>query len=302
MSNFATMKFSVIIATYNRADYLKECLQCLVQQTIQDFEVIIADDGSTDNTADVVKGFDTQLRITYLKNPNAGYPGKPRNIAVQHATTEWLCFLDSDDVWTDDKLELCLPYLDKTDVIYHNLKYIGNSKPFYRRALSARQVQTPVFNDLMTYGNSIPLSASMIRKDIFLQVGGFFQENSSIGGLDDYDLWLKVARISDRFQYIPKNLGMYRIHNTNMTEVSSSQIKKLNIIYDKYAPFLPTKDVPQALIIKSYYTGIIHERMKDYPTAITLYKQCLPTKIGKLRLKAFTRILLSTTKRILKPA
>ena len=128
-------QFSVIIATYNRNQYLKECLDSLVNQTFKNFEVIVVDDGSTDNTEETIKKFTDVLHLKYVKIPNSGYPAKPRNVGVKNASAEWLCFLDSDDKWTKDKLKTCVSYLKDYDVVYHKLKYFGEGKPFYRNTI-----------------------------------------------------------------------------------------------------------------------------------------------------------------------
>lgn len=284
--------FSVIIATYNRAAYLEECLISLVGQTYKNFETIVVDDGSTDNTEEIINSFVNQLNLRYFKIPNSGFPGKPRNIAVENSTANWLCFLDSDDKWTKDKLQFCLPYLNDYDVIYHKLKYFGDGKPFYRINIPSRQVQSPVFIDLMTMGNSIALSSSLIRKDVFLKVKGFFDENASIGGLDDYDLWLKTSLITDRFKFIPKTLGLYRIHQSNMTENSSVQIEKIETVYNKYLKFLDKQHLTQAKIIKDYYAAIVYERMRNYTKAAALYKQSLKTTVIIYKIKALLRLIL----------
>jgi len=286
------VNFSVIIATYNRADYLRECLDSLASQTHKNFETIIVDDGSTDNTKDIVDEFVNLITIKYLKISNSGFPGKPRNIAAKLANSEWLCFLDSDDKWTKDKLKICLSYLKDYDIVYHKLKYFGDGKPFYRNTIPSRQLKYPAFTDLMTKGNSIPLSGSIIRKNIFFRVNGFFDENASIGGLDDYDLWLKTSLITDRFKFINKTLGLYRIHASNMTENSFTQINKINTVYEKYLPQLKSDYHTQAAIIKDYYLAIVYERMKNHKEAIRLYKKSLKADTIKQKIKSLLRVML----------
>jgi glycosyltransferase involved in cell wall biosynthesis len=281
--------FSVIIATYNRAGYLRECLKSLVLQTHKNFETIIVDDGSIDNTENVVNEFTNLLSIIYTKTANAGYPAIPRNIAAKNASAEWLCFLDSDDKWTKNKLQTCLPLLNDYDVIYHKLKYFGNGKPFYRANIPSRQVQHPVFIDLMTIGNSIPLSGSIIRKKIFTQVN-HFDEDVSIAGLEDYDLWLKVSKITDKFFFIPKALGLYRMHGNSITENSFTQINKINIVHEKYLPYLALPYHKQAAGIKDYYIAIVYERMKNYQQAIRLYKKSFKANTFKQKIKSALRI------------
>src|SRR5438045_1060854 len=89
-------KFSVIIATYNRAEYITATLESLKTQEFKDFEVIVVDDGSTDNTLELLKSQGSWLTI--FQEQNSG-PGRARNVAVDHATGEYLAFLDSDDIW-----------------------------------------------------------------------------------------------------------------------------------------------------------------------------------------------------------
>jgi tetratricopeptide (TPR) repeat protein len=148
----------------------------------------------------------------------------------------------------------------------------------------------------MTKGNSIPLSGSMIRKNIFFQAGGFFEKNASIGGLDDYDLWLKTSLITDKFKFINRTLGLYRIHAANMTENSFTQINKINIVYEKYLPQLNAVHYKQAEIIKDYYTAIVYERMKNYKEALQLYKKSLEADTEKQKIKSILRIILTKLK------
>jgi glycosyltransferase involved in cell wall biosynthesis len=289
--------FSVIIATYNRAEYLKECLESLAIQTYKNFETIIVDDGSTDNTEGVVNEFVNLLNIQYLKTPNSGYPAKPRNLAAKHASSEWLCFLDSDDKWAKNKLEVCASYTNHYDVIYHKLKYFGTGRPIYRVCIPSRQLRVPVFNDLMTMGNGIPLSGSIIRKKIFFQANSF-DENISLAALEDYDLWLKVSRITDKFIFIPKILGLYRMHKNSITEHSLRQVDKINLVYNKYISILDNRYHKQAKIIKDYYAAIVYERMKNYKKALELYKGSLSANSFTQQIKSVLRITLVKCKQV----
>lgn len=116
------MKYSVIIPTYNRAKLLNKCLRSLAEQTFRDFEVLVCDDGSRDNSKDIVDSYKDRLNIQYLWEENWGGPARPRNRGIQASKGEWICFLDSDDWWESTKLEECLSYLNDYDVIYHNLQ------------------------------------------------------------------------------------------------------------------------------------------------------------------------------------
>src|SRR3990170_2838516 len=102
-------KVSVIIPTYNREKYIVETLQSVFAQTFTDYEVIVIDDGSTDNTADVLRPY--LDRIVYIRKPNGGQ-GSARNVGIKVAKGEYIAFLDSDDLWMPEKLELQVKYLD----------------------------------------------------------------------------------------------------------------------------------------------------------------------------------------------
>jgi glycosyltransferase involved in cell wall biosynthesis len=96
--------FSVIVTTYNRAGVLGRTLHAVLAQTFQDFELIVVDDCSTDDTIEVLAGFGDRLRF-FSTRQNSGDPARPRNTGMQHATGEWICFCDSDDAFEPDHLE-----------------------------------------------------------------------------------------------------------------------------------------------------------------------------------------------------
>ena len=127
--------FSVVIPTYNRADKVCRALKSVLNQSFVDFEILVMDDGSTDNTCEVVKGF-TDPRIKYEWAENFGGPAAPRNRGLRLAQGKYVAFLDSDDWWMPNKLEESLVILEQGfDLIYHDL-FIAkktDQKLFFRR-------------------------------------------------------------------------------------------------------------------------------------------------------------------------
>ena len=115
------LKFSIIIPTYNRATLLKRCLESVIGQTYPNWEAIVVDNYSEDNTEEVVKNFNDN-RIKYLKNHNYGIIAISRNKAIDIASGDWICFLDSDDCWYENKLEIMLNYVHDYDLIYHGYR------------------------------------------------------------------------------------------------------------------------------------------------------------------------------------
>ena len=121
--------FSIVIPTYNRAKLLERCLKSVISQTYTNWEAIIVDNYSEDNTEEIVKSF-ADSRIRYIKNHNFGVIAISRNKAIDMAHGDWICFLDSDDIWYKEKLESLLPYINDYDIIYHGYKLNTSIKRF----------------------------------------------------------------------------------------------------------------------------------------------------------------------------
>ena len=105
---------SVVIPTYNRVTLLQKSVSSIVAQSYSNWELVVVDDGSTDGTADFIRGMGDP-RISVLEMPHSGHIGGLRNIGVQAGSGEWIAFLDSDDVWMPNKLELQLEALAKSN-------------------------------------------------------------------------------------------------------------------------------------------------------------------------------------------
>lgn len=202
--------FSIIIPTFNRASEITRTIQSVLDQSFLDFELLIVDDGSTDNTKNVVGGFN-DVRIKYKWNEHSGCPATPRNAGINLAIGEWICFLDSDDTWKVDKLLVCFNSInDNVDLIYHDVKINNKSGVFSRKKSRGRILTTPVLVDLLVNSNTIVNSSVVIRKEIFDRIGPI-NNSSDVIATEDYNTWLKVAEVSDNFLYIPEILGEYSI-------------------------------------------------------------------------------------------
>jgi glycosyltransferase involved in cell wall biosynthesis len=200
--------FSVVIPTYNRADKLKGTISSVLDQSFTDFEVLVMDDGSTDNTDAVVKSFN-DLRINYEWYDNSGGPAAPRNRGIRKAKSEWICFLDADDAWYRDKLQICYNNIDDTvDLIYHDLNIQTKTKLNGRNVLRSGLLKSPVLVNLMINGNIISNSSVVVRTNILKQVGNINESHVMVAA-EDYNTWLKIAEVTEKFLYIPKVLGEY---------------------------------------------------------------------------------------------
>ncbi len=209
--------FSVIIPTYNRSKELKKAVESVLSQSFSDFEILVMDDGSTDDTREVVSTIN-DIRVTYDWEKNFGGPARPRNRGIAKAKGEWICFLDADDSWLPDKLLTCFKHINDTvDLIYHDLTIIGEPNSFIGSNIRrTRQLKKPVIMDLLVNDNAVSNSSAVVRKTIFDRIGKI-DENVQMIASEDYNTWLRIASITDKFLYIPQALGQYAVNDTNIS-------------------------------------------------------------------------------------
>lgn len=220
---------SIIIPTYQSCNRLKIALNSVLSQTYNNYEVLIMDDGSTDGTGEMVNSF-KDPRIFYNWQTNSGGPAKPRNRGIKFAKGNWIAFLDSDDVWKSDKLQICMEHTNnQVDLIYHDLEIISNkSRIFGRKIARTRKLKKPILLDLLLNNNLICNSSVLVRKDLLDKVGGI-NENRNLVAAEDYNTWLRIARLTDQFIYLPHTLGYYFTHSDSLSNKDMSLPIKLAV-------------------------------------------------------------------------
>ena len=231
MNTKFTPLVSIVIPTYNHAKFISKALKSVIDQTYKNWEAIIIDNESVDETCKLVNDFNDS-RIKYFKISNDGVIAKSRNLGIKEAKGDWIAFLDSDDWWTKDKLEVCFGKIGKnTDFIYHAHEYVNKSKSFFKKKIiRGRQLKKPILNDLListiTNGSQISNSSVIVRKNTLIKIGGL-NENKILVGSDDYDTWLRIAQITDQFLYVNKKLSYYLVHDANITSKDMSISQRL---------------------------------------------------------------------------
>ena len=181
-------KVSVIVPTYNRADRLERALNSIVSQTYQDFELIVVDDGSTDKTSQLMKSF-PKAQYFYIKK-NSGV-SKARNVGLAFAKGELICFLDSDDLWKEKKIQIQSLWLENnkdSQICYTDEIWVRNGvrvNPMNRH----RKYSGDIFRHCLGLCIVSP-SSVMIRAKLFDEIGNF---DESLPSCEDYDLWLRIA-------------------------------------------------------------------------------------------------------------
>ncbi len=182
---------SVVIPTYNRADLLQSALQSVLSQSIAVLEILVIDDGSEDKTISEVlqtMSLYPHMTIRLLRISHCGMPGAVRNIGIQHARGTYIAFLDSDDVWLPNKLELQVPLMKTYDICHTREIWIRDGK----KISQSKQRHTrygDMFKDSL-HKCIIGPSTVMIHRRIF-EKHGLFREDLRIA--EDYELWLRIT-------------------------------------------------------------------------------------------------------------
>lgn len=231
---------SVIIPTFNRSDFLKKAIESVLLQTYQGFELIVIDDGSTDNTYEIVSEFNNN--IVYIKQKNRG-AASARNTGIKRAENKFLAFLDSDDCWDKEKLAVQIDEMQK------NPSYLVShtQETWYRNNVLLKQKRKHKKHHGYIFDKCLPLcavgmSTVMIKKELFERVGKF---DENFPCCEDYDFWLRVS-VRYPFLLIDKPLTLKDggkpdqlsfIHRTGMDKFRIQAIVKIleagNILSDE---------------------------------------------------------------------
>jgi len=207
---------SVVIATYNRAGFLRETVDSVLAQRFQDFELIVVDDGSTDNTREVLAGYGSRVR--YLHQNNRG-PSAARNFGVREARAPWIAVQDSDDISGPNHLEVLhrsAQDFPRYAMIFANGKYLGGPEHNRDEIIPAKKSAALAARDLCLrdiFDKSIVrLQASLIAKAAYDALGG---HDESLRVCMDLDLALRLF-MNYRVKYIDESVFLYRKHEGNI--------------------------------------------------------------------------------------
>ena len=279
-----TPRFSVVIPTHNRARDIAGAVASVLAQSCQDFEILVMDDGSTDETAAVIASFH-DARIRYEWESQWGGPARPRNRGIAKAQGEWVCFLDADDSWMDDKLTACLAHADAAvDLMYHDMSMVGaHVAGFTRRRLRSRALRRPALVDLLVNGNPIVNSSVVVRRRVLESVGGVCEDKAMIAS-EDYNTWLRVAQRTEGLRYIPEVLGFYAVHADGISQRDMSMPTR-----EAVAPFLGVLGATQRLTLEAglrYSQGRYMQRTRGGASAVEDMKFVLRHGRAALRVKA----------------
>lgn len=272
---FSNPVFSIIIPTYNSEKTIGRCVESVLSQSFQDFEIIIVDNFSSDNTLKIVNSFQGNIKI--ISEHNHGIIAHSRNLGVLSSSGEWICFLDSDDWWKSNKLQEVYKNIENYDVIYHDLKVKYSSFQIFGllNKIGRRYDHKDIVRDILINGNFAPTSSISIRKSMLYSVG-LLSEDKRMVAVEDTDCYIKIAAITKKWKYLDKSLGYYWIASN--TSISCKQIERENFLCRTHIDRLDYNDQELAELYYTLKKARIFHKTKQFNLAIKEYKEYLRSK------------------------
>jgi len=219
--------FSVILPTYNQDKFLLKSLDSLSKQTFEDFETIIIDNHSIDNTEKISESF--RKKKIYKKIRNNGIIAKSRNEGIKLSEGKWLAFLDADDLWTYNKLEEVYNNIKKYKFdVFCNSEWIITDKVLRKKLwIYGHYGKFNFYKKLIIFGNCLSTSASVVNKDFLQKKKIFYNENKEFVTSEDYEFFLNIAINGGKFHFYNKPLGYHTFHEESASSNRKKHLKSI---------------------------------------------------------------------------
>lgn len=228
---------SVIMPAYNAGLFIRKSIESVQQQTNKDWELIIIDDGSTDNTKEVVQSklsYDSRVRYLYQENNKQA---SARNRGIKVSRGEYIAFLDADDLWLPERLDKGITHmLEKTaDLLFSQGYFQRDTKTHYDVDVREQWDEENIPEFISK--NRIPICSVIVKKSTLVAAGGF-NESLPLQNAEDYELWLRLLFLGFKFKSIEDRLFVYRIHTAQATYESDKLhqpiISCFSILYTQF--------------------------------------------------------------------
>lgn len=241
---------SVVITCYNYGKYLPGCIESVLAQSYQDFEIIIVNDGSTDDTEVKVAPYLDNRKIKYIYQDNQGQ-ARAKNVGIAHSVGDFIAFLDADDLWHPEKLREQMTCFDDEDVgvVYCRASYLDelSKNVNYEMTSPYLQPRRGRVTPYLIFDNFLQFSSTVVRRDCLVQFG-VFDETMKMG--IDWDLWLRLSTAYS-FDYVNDRLFSYRMGHAgqmskNMEERHRCSDRIIEKFLSTYPRILPEKVIQEA--------------------------------------------------------
>lgn len=275
------MKIDVIIPTFNRAHFLKRAVDSVLNQKYQNFNLIIINDGSTDNTKEILSKYTNLDNVFILNQENKGV-SSARNLGIINSTSEWISFLDSDDEWLPNKLKVQVQYIED----YPDCNFIHTNEIWIRNGVRVNPKKKFDKSNHDIFRRSLETClispSTVILKRTLIKEMNYFDEDLKI--CEDYDLWIKIM-LNSSIHFVPDYLiYKYGGHSDQLSSAFSEmeywKVKSLNKIL-RLKNINPDKKTLLLLELekKSYplLAGLLkHEHLQRHAEILDLLKEHYP--------------------------
>jgi len=251
---------SVVVPCYNGGRFVAEAVQSVLDQSHAAVEIIVVDDGSTDNSPDILATFGNKIRV--IRQENHGL-SDARNVGIESSRGTYLAFLDADDYWDHTFVEKMVSALDNSSaaIAYCGWKNLGLNGPRGEPFIPPDYEAEEKVESLLRYASLWPVHAAMLKRSILEEAGGF---DTHLPACEDYDLWLRLA-VKHRIVRIPEVLAYYRHHGeAQMTSKQWMQAKYLLQIKKAFVSQHPELyQTISPVKLKSFLSGALLQRAYD---------------------------------------
>lgn len=219
---------STIVLNYNRASFLEHCLESIINQTYSNIQIIVVDNGSEDNSTEILSRFKNNIEVVYLENNVS--QGQARNLGVSKSSGEFLAFLDSDDYWHRDKISRQMAFISKSvSLVYCGVTLVSHDESRYVHPAHKGYVYDAFMHPRCEAVVIAGESGALLTRNLFDKVRGFAPELHTTAG---WDFFLRCSKVS-RIDYIDEPLVFVRIHNHNLSKDFLLVAKEMTLAYTK---------------------------------------------------------------------
>ncbi|WP_288261492.1 glycosyltransferase [uncultured Prochlorococcus sp.] len=256
--------FSIIVPCYNVEDTLEGTIDSILKQDFNNYEIVAVDDGSFDNTSQILNNYKLKNNIKVITQSNKGL-GAARNSGIKASDGIYICLLDADDLWVPNKLTKIYEIIKnkRYSLISNDEIIVSNNYLFYLRNNPPKNL-----SNLLISGNTLSPSAITIKKEIFDKVG-FFKEGKKFLGVEDWDFWIRVIDNGEKIKHFPEPLGIYRRDIQNMSK-SKEFTKRIINIHRNNSRYFHSKGIISTADIKNWETFLLISNFINHPLKTNL--------------------------------